>query len=164
MRLRRHRPDASELAYERMRPDLEPVVPLPPSLHRVSRRRLLVYAAMFVMVLGVLRGGLGRGAPPVDGSCDRPGFAFDRVAVDQDRPVKWSVAGPDGTDVVITANSTSPGQNVVLGPLPLEDCGASGRFGVRLGDGDHVMRVFLLRPDGGSTLVGQQTLTVNAPR
>jgi hypothetical protein len=41
---------------------------------------------------------------------------------------------------------------------------ASGRFGVPLSDGDHVLRVFLLGTDGATSLVGSQKLVVNAPR
>lgn len=163
MRVRRTRPDPSEQAYDRLTAPAAPYEPLPPRLHRVSRRRLLVYAFLFVMVVAVFRDGVGRGAPDVDGSCERPAFAFDHTEVVEDRAVKWAVAGPAGTSVVITADSATADRGRLLGPVPLRGCAASGRFGARLKDGDHVLRVFLLRPNGSSLLVGQQTLTVNAP-
>jgi hypothetical protein len=164
MRFRRDKPDPSEQAYARLNPPAAPYEPLPPRLHQFDRKRLLVYAVLLVVVVAVLRDGLGRGAPEVDGSCDSPGFAFSTSDVTQDAPVKWAVKGPAGTQVVITADSTDAARNRVLGPVPLAGCAAEGRFGARLPDGEHLMRVFLLRPDGTSSLVGLTTLTVNAPR
>jgi hypothetical protein len=165
--LRRRRPeplDPHELAAARLRSGLEPFEPLPPNPRPIDRKRLLFYALVGVVVVGVLRDGLGRGAPPVDGSCTKPAFALDREEVGQYGVVKWSVAGPSGAQVVITADTTSTAIGRLLGPLPLKQCKASGRFGVPLSDGDHVLRVFLQEPGGATTLVGSQKLVVNAPR
>jgi hypothetical protein len=163
---RRHRdqPDASEQAAARLRAGLEPFEPLPPDPRPINRKKLLLYVFLGVLVVGVLRDGLGRGAPSVDGSCTRPAFALDRSEVGQYGVVKWSVAGPTGAQVVITADTTTTSTGRLLGPLPLKQCKASGRFGVPLSDGDHVLRVFLLGTDGATSLVGSQKLVVNAPR
>lgn len=163
--LRRRRPDAPDLheqAASRMRAGLEPFEPLPPDPRPVDRKRLLFFILVGVVVVGVLRDGLGRGAPAVHGSCTKPAFALDRSEVGQYGVVKWSVAGPTGDQVVITADAASAASGRLLGPVPLKQCKASGRFGVPLSDGNHVLRVFLL--DAGATrLVGSQKLVVNAP-
>jgi hypothetical protein len=160
---RRPRRDPSEIAYERLRADAEPRIVLPARVHQVDRKRLAVYAVLFVLVVAVFRDGIGRGAPEVEGSCDRPAFALDRTEVRQDYVVKWAVRGPSGAQVVITANSADPAAGRLLGPLPLKDCHADGRFGVPLPDGEHLLRVFL-QTGGTTTLLGDQELTVNAPR
>jgi len=160
---RRGRPDPSELAYERLRAGSEPAVPLPAALHRFPRKKLFLYAFLFLLVLAVLRDGLGKPPPEAGGSCSRPAFAFHTDEVAQDGAVKWSVDGPEGTRVVINADSTDPRRNVLLGPLALSDCSAKGVFGARLEDGEHQLRVFLLATDGSHTVVGQKALTVNAP-
>ena len=165
--LRRRRPeplDPHELAAARLRSGLEPFEPLPPDPRPIDRKRLLFYLLIGVVVVGVLRDGIGRGAPPVKGSCTQPGYALDRKEVGQNGVVKWAVAGPTGAQVVITADTVTPATGRLLGPLPLKQCRASGRFGVPLTDGDHVLRVFLRDPDGSTSLVGTQKLVVNAPR
>jgi hypothetical protein len=165
--LRRRRPeplDPHELAAARLRGGLEPFEPLPPDPRPIDRKRLLLYVLVGVVVVGVLRDGLGRGAPAVHGSCTKPAFALDRSEVGQYGVVKWSVAGPSGARVVITADTVTPATGRLLGPLPLKQCRASGRFGVPLSDGDHVLRVYLSEPDGGTSLVGTQKLVVNAAR
>ncbi|HUR13618.1 MAG TPA: hypothetical protein VM097_03905 [Mycobacteriales bacterium] len=167
MALRRRRPeklDLHEQAAQRMRAGLEPFEPLPPDPRRIDRKRLLLYVFVGAVLVAVFRDGLGRGAPPVEGSCTKPAFALDRVEVAQYGVVKWSVAGPTGAQVVITADTPSADTGRLVGPLPLKQCKASGRFGIPLADGDHVLRVFLRQVDGTTTLVGQQTLTVNVPR
>lgn len=165
--LRRRRTEALDLheqAAARLRTGLEPFEPLPPDPRPTDRKRLLLYLLIGVVVVGVLRDGIGRGAPPVKGSCTQPGFALDRSEVGQYGVVKWAVAGPTGAQVVITADTTTTESGRLLGPLPLKQCRASGRFGVPLSDGDHVLRVFLREPDGATSLVGTQKLVVNAPR
>lgn len=164
MALRRGRPDPSEQAYDRLTAPAAPYEPLPAQLRRFDLKRWLLYAVLLFVVVAVFRDGVGRGAPEVDGACDRPAFALDKAEVDQDAPVKWAVKGPTGDQVVITANSASPSTGRVLGPLPLEGCAADGLFGASLPDGEHVIRVFLLRPDGSHVVLGQKVLTVNAPR
>lgn len=162
-RRRGDRPDPHELAAERMRTGLEPFEPLPPQLRRYDRKRLLVMVLMGALVVAVLRDGLGRGAPPVDGSCTRPAYAFDRDEVGQAGVIKWSAAGPTGSYVIVTADSPSPDAHRLLGPLPLKDCRASGLFGVPLSDGSHVLRVFLRRPDGATSVIGERRVEVNLP-
>ena len=169
---RRHdRPDPHERTAERIQAGLEPFEPLPPGLQRYDRKQLIWLLILGGVTVAVLRDGLGRGAPPVDGSCTRPAFAFDRDEVGQQSGVvKWSVAGPSGASVFVTVDSTSIESGHLLGPVELKDCKASGRFGVvlpgavLLTDGSHVLRVFLRLPDGTVQLLGSRPLTVNAPR
>ncbi|HUR51572.1 MAG TPA: hypothetical protein VMZ11_05570 [Mycobacteriales bacterium] len=164
LRRRPDRPDPHELAAERLRASLEPSVPLPPELHRRDRKRLVLWVVMGALAVAVLRDGLGRGAPDVKGSCDRPAFAFDHDEVRQDGVVKWSVTGPTGSSVVVTADSTTPDSGRLLGPVRLKGCKGSGRFGAPLTDGDHVLRVFLLQEGEQPQQIGSRTLTVNAAR
>jgi hypothetical protein len=163
-RRRRDRPDPHELAAERLEAGLEPFEPLPPTLRHPDRKRLLLYLVLGAVTVAILRDGLGRGAPPVTGSCTHAAFAFDRSEVREDGVVKWSVAGPSGAEVFVTADSTTVDAGRLLGPVTLRDCKASGRFGVVLKDGTHVLRVFLRDPDGATRVLGQRTLEVNAPR
>jgi hypothetical protein len=165
VRLRRERdqPDLNELAAERLRTGIEPFEPLPPQLRRYDRKRLLMFIVMGALAVAILRDGLGRGAPPVTGSCTQPGFAFDRQSVVEEGVVKWAVVGPTGASVIVTADSTSPDQGRLLGPVPLKDCKADGRFGVPLKDGTHVLRVFLRSPDGAVSQLGSKSLEVDAP-
>ncbi len=160
---RRRRPDPFEQVAERIEAGRKPFEALPPDPRRIDRKRLIMYVVVGALLVAVLRDGLGRPAPPVQGSCAKPGFALDRVEVTEGAVIKWSVAGPSGSQVVITADTTSPETGRLLGPVPVKDCKASGRFGVPLPDGDHVLRVFLLNADGSTTVVGTQKLVVNAP-
>jgi hypothetical protein len=162
-RRQREQPDLNELAAERIRTGIEPFEPLPPQLRRYDRKRLFVFVVMGALAVAILRDGLGRGAPPVTGSCTQPGFAFDRTSTPVEGAVKWAVVGPTGSFVIVTADSTSPDRGRLLGPVPLRDCKADGRFGVPLKDGDHVLRVFLRAPDGTVTLLGSKPLEVDAP-
>jgi hypothetical protein len=157
----RGRPDPHEYAAERLGAGIGPFEPLPEELRRSHRRRIILYVVIGLVVVAVLRDGLGRGAPPVHGSCTKPAFAFDRDEVRQDGVVKWSVAGASGSYVIITADSASAASGRLLGPLPLKHCGASGRFGVPLREGDHVLRVFLRSPSGATSLVGSQKVVVS---
>jgi hypothetical protein len=163
---RRHReqPDPHELAAERLQAGLEPFEPLPAPLRRTDRKKLLLYVVLGAVTVAVLRDGLGRGAPPVKGSCTQPAFAFDRGSVREDGVVKWSVAGPSGAQVFVTAGSTTVDNGKLLGPVTLKRCKASGLFAVPLKDGKYVLRVFLRQPDGSTRVIGQRTLEVDAPR
>jgi hypothetical protein len=157
-------PDPHELAAERLRGGLEPFEPLPSGLARFDRKRLVLFVIMGGLMVAILRDGIGRGAPPVDGSCTKPGFAFDRSSVRVDGAVKWAVAGPTGSAVIVTADSESAGVGRLVGPVALKDCKASGRFGVPLTDGNHVLRVFLRSADGVVTPLGEKPLEVDGPR
>jgi hypothetical protein len=164
LRRERDRPDPHELAAERLSDGLGPYEPLPPQLERYDRKRLLLLVVLGGITVAVLRDGLGRGAPPVAGSCTKPAFSFDRDRIRVDLALKWAVAGPSGSSVIVTADSTSADEGRLLGPVELRGCKADGLFGVPLSDGTHVLRVFLRAPDGTTALLGQQDLEVDVPR
>jgi hypothetical protein len=98
----------------------------------------------------------------VNGGCDSPGIAFNRDEVSEGGVLKWSVAGPAGADVVITADDTpvtSPDR--LLGPVRIgSGCKASGLFGVPLKDGTHTLRVTLIQ-DGAPREIGTTRIEVN---
>ena len=162
-RRHRERPDPHELVAERIRAGLEPFEPLPPEIRRKDNKKLLIWFGLAVVVIALLRNGPGQGAPAVKGSCTRPAFAFDRTSVRYYGTVKWSVAGPSGAQVFITADSPSVDAGKLLGPVTLRSCKASGLFGVPLKNGRHVVRVFLRQPDGSTRVLGTRSLEVHAP-
>ena len=165
MRRRRHdRPDSHELAAERLNAGVGPYEPLPAELKNYNGKRLMMLAALGIFVALLLGGRHGSSGPPVTGSCAKPGFSFDKTSIRYYGAVRWSVAGPDGSSVIITADSTSADSGRLAGPVPINECKASGRMGVPLKGGSHLLRVFLRSADGTDTLLGQKALQVNAPR
>lgn len=164
-RQRRHdRPDPHELAAARMRAAYGPYEPLPNELRRLNSRKLLVYVALAVGIAALLSGRLGTGAPQVRGSCTEPAAALDRDDVGQFGLVSWSVAGPSGSEVVLTADAAGPDTGRLQPPVPVRDCKATGRFSARLSEGEHVVRVFLRQADGSTRLLTTERLVVNAAR
>ena len=163
-RRRRDRPDPYERAAQRMRDELQPFEPLPEALHRFNPARLGLYVLLALVAFALLRAGSDRDAPAVDGSCIRPGFAFDHHDIRAGGALRWAVAGPTGATVVVTADSTSIDDGTLVGPVVLRGCKASGVTGIPLKSGEHVLRVFLRRPDGTVQLLGSRPLEVNARR
>lgn len=147
-----------------MRAAYGPYEPLPNELRRLNTRKVLVYVALAVAVVAVLHDEVGSGTPAVKGSCTQPAFALDRKDVKQFGLVSWSAAGPTGSQVVLTADTTSPETGQLQPPVPIVDCAASGRFSARLSGGEHVVRVFLRAADGTTRLLATETLVVNAAR
>lgn len=158
------RPDPHELAAQRMRAAYGPYEPLPNELRRLNSKKVLVYAALAVAVVALLSSELGGGSPQVKGSCTEPAAALDRKDVTQFGLVSWSVAGPTGAEVVLTADAATPDAGQLQPPVPVKDCKAEGRFAARLSDGEHVVRVFLRQTDGSTRLLTTETLVVNAAR
>lgn len=64
----------------------------------------------------------------------------------------------------VIADGTTVDSGRLLGPVILKDCKASGRFGVPLKDGTHVLHVILRAPDGTTKEVGSKPVEVDAPR
>lgn len=164
MRRRRFdRPDPHELAAERLNAGLGPYEPLPEQLRRYNGKRIVLLAALALVAAVVIGGHNGASRPPVSGSCSKPAFAFDHTEIRYYGAVKWSVAGPSGSSVIITGDSESADRGRLAGPVPIKDCKADGRMGVPLDGGRHVVRVFLRSPDGRDTVLGTASLLVNAP-
>jgi hypothetical protein len=159
--------DPHELAAHRLDPTLGPSLPVPLPRKRVSPLRLLGYFALAVAVLALVTGNVGRHAPEVDGSCTKPGLAFDRTSVRSQAPVRWAAKGPADARVVIGIDTTAlPGTRAegrLAGPVPLEDCAADGLFGVPVKPGDHVLTAFLVSPDGTARVLRTQRLEVTDP-
>jgi hypothetical protein len=124
---------------------------------------VLLVVVVGVVALAAVRSGGGGKAPAPPGSCDRPALALGDAEVRSGRLVSWSVSGPTGERVVLTADSASPDRGRVAGPVELTGCAANGRFLVQLDEGKHVVRGFLLRADGTSRPVGTRQLVVDAP-
>ena len=157
------RPDQHELAAERMAAGLGPFEPLPETLRRFDRKRQVLLFLLGAIALLLYRGAQTGGPPSASGSCTRPAFDFDHTSVRYYGTVRWSVAGPAGSSVVITADSASVTTGRLAGPVALKDCRAQGRFGVPLPDGTHLIRVFLVSGDGTTTVLGTKDLVVHAP-
>ena len=147
-----------------MHDELQPFEPLPDALHRFNPARLGLYVLLAIVAFALLRAGSGRDAPAVDGSCIRPGFAFDHHEIRHGGVLRWAVAGPTGATVVVTADSTGVEDGTLFGPVALRGCKASGATGITLKDGDHVLRVFLSGPNGSYRPIGEHALVVTARR
>jgi hypothetical protein len=164
-RRRRARPDQYELAAERLRAEIEPYEPLPQGLHRFTPRRLVLYVLLGVVVVALVHSGTkGRKELPVTGSCTQPGFTIDHDTVPVNGKLSWAVVGPTGAEALVTVDSSSPDRGVAAGPTTLRACRAGGQFTLEAPAGAHVLRVFLINPEGTSQLVGSKELVVNAPR
>jgi hypothetical protein len=138
-----------------------PYEPLPALLHRGDLRKVLLVVVVGVVALAALRSGGGGKTPAAPGSCQRPAFAIGDHEVRAGRLVTWSASGPTGERAVLTADSATADRGRIAGPVELQDCAASGRFLVQLGEGKHVVRGFLLRPDGTNRPIGSRQLVVD---
>jgi hypothetical protein len=159
--------DPHELGARRSDPTLAALEPLPPAPRRTSTRHLLLYFALGVLALAILRDGVGRSAPMVTGSCTMPSFALDKTEVPAFGVIKWSAAGPADASVVIGFDTstvpTAIEQGKLAGPVALTGCAATGRFGMRGSAGDHVLTVFLVARDGSSRILKTQKIVVTGP-
>jgi hypothetical protein len=158
--------DPHELGARRSDPTLaalEPIPDLPRS--RWNGKNLLAYFVLGVVIIAFVRDGVGRPAPVADGSCTKPAFVLDQTEVRLYGVIRWSAAGPAGSSVVFGIDTSSLPSGLadgkLAGPLPLEGCRATGRFGVGAPLGDHVVTVFNVARDGRVTTVGTEKITVN---
>ncbi|MCW2600431.1 MAG: hypothetical protein JWM02_2260 [Frankiales bacterium] len=160
--------DPYELGVRRSSdPSLGAFEPLPRAPRRVSTRRLLVYFVLGVIAIGLIRSNTGSGAPRVAGSCTKAAFAVDKTNVTSYGALRWSAAGPAEDRVAFAVDTstlpTSGAHGLLLGPVPLTGCKASGRFGVPLPAGQHLLTVFTVTPDGTATVLGTRKITVDPP-
>ena len=159
--------DPYEYGARNSNPELAALQPLPPLLDRLQPRKWLGWFVLGIVVLAVLRGGVGGGGPSVDGSCTDPGFALDRTEVDQYAALRWSAAGPTGSSVVLgldtTALPTSAEAGRVTGPVALQDCRAGGVLGVRAEPGDHTLVAYLVAQDGSVRELSSTKVVVTRP-
>lgn len=146
-------------------PALVGMQPLPPAPQRLHPKRLLAYFVALVLVVAVFRE--AGGPPKAGGSCTKPAAALDKDEVRQYGVLKWSASGPAGSSVVIGADTTTVPttleQGKLSGPTAVKDCAASGLFGVRLPEGKHVLRVFLVGRNGTASVAATKDVTVTAP-
>jgi hypothetical protein len=158
--------DPYEIGARNSDPELGALQPFPPAPKRLPPMELLGLFAVGVVVVAIIRGGVGGSGPEVKGSCTAPAFALSKDSVAQFEVVKWSVAGPSGSTVLLGVDvDTAVGASgdALLGRRTLSGCKASGQFGLRVGPGDHTVSAFLLRPDGTSSTIATDKLTVTSP-
>lgn len=158
--------DPHELGMRRSDPALGALEPLPPGPPRIAPLKLLAYFAIGVVVVAVLRDGVGGGAPAVTGSCTMPAFALNKESIRSNGALKWSATGPADATVVIGLDTTSVPSTredgKLSGPTALKDCKADGLFGVRAPDGRHQVTAYLVKADGTSSVVSTSTIIVEA--
>jgi len=158
--------DPHELGARRSDPTIAALEPFPPAPRRTSTKRLMAYFVVGVIVVAVLRDGAGRGAPAVTGSCMSPAFALDKSEVRSYGVLKWSATGPADAHLVIGVDTlrvpTTFTEGKLAGPVALRDCKATGRFGMRAPEGDHVLTIFLVAADGSSRALATRKIVVDA--
>jgi len=155
--------DPYELGARNSDPELGALQPLPPAPPRMSPLKLLGLFAVGVVVVAVVRDGLGGKGPAVARSCSTPAVALSKDAVDPNEVVRWTATGPSGATVVLSLDSpTAPATDDahLLGRQVLADCTASGQFGVRAPAGRHTVTTYVLGPDGSVRKVATLDLTV----
>lgn len=128
---------------------------------RVGPTGLLLGVLLLVGVGTLVRFG-GDRTPDLAPSCTTPALL---LSVERVRPgglVEYAVAGPDGEvrlEVVPTAEGGQVGAPVQqLPPVRLEDCRATGRFGVQADPGEYTVLV-----RRGGRPAGTDVLTVTDP-
>jgi hypothetical protein len=161
--------DPHEFGARRSTPELAGIDPIPRLFSsRFSPKNLLLYFVLGVVVVAFVRAGVGRPQPKVARSCTTPAFELVNTEVKQYGVIKWSATGPNGTRVVFvmdangsTAVPTTAEAGLLAAPGPLKDCQASGRFGIRAGEGDHVVTALAVAADGTATVIGTEKILVS---
>ncbi len=158
--------DPYEIGARNSDPELGALQPFPPAPKRLPPMKLLGLFAVGVVVVAIIRGGVGGAGPVAKGSCTTPAFALSKDSVAQFEVVKWSATGPSGSTVLLGVDASAAvdaSGDALLGRRTLSGCKTSGQFGLRVGPGDHTVSAFLLRPDGSTSPIGTEKLSVTAP-
>ncbi len=158
--------DPYEIGARNSDPELGALQPLPPAPPRMAPLKLLGLFAVGVVVVAIVKVGVGTPGPTVPRSCTTPAVVLSKDAVDQDEVIRWAATGPSGFTVLLNLDSpTAPANDAehVLGRRVLSDCTASGQFGVRAPAGEHTVTTWVLGPDGSVVKVATRDLTVDAP-
>ncbi|MDX6265346.1 MAG: hypothetical protein QOD70_86 [Frankiales bacterium] len=152
--------DPFERAARRVDPEYATLAEAAEPPKNLRPRRLLVYFAILVVGVAVVKGG-GGGAPALERSCTKPGFAVGGSTFDRGASLSWSAAGPDSDQVVLALDSpTVPGPSVVAGPTALQGCLVHGAFPLDGGSGKHTVTAFLLAKDGTTRAIATRTVTI----
>ena len=140
--------DPFERAARRVDPEYaklaEAAEAVPPRSLRATRL-LVVFAGLVAVVALTQTGG---GTHGLHRSCITPAVAVDPAETAYDAPVAWAVAGPADLRVVLALDSSTVPSAPLAGPVPLTGCLVHGSFPLQAKKGAHVLRFFLLRPDG----------------
>lgn len=155
--------DPYEIGARNSDPELGALQPLPPAPQRIAPMKLLGLFAVGVVLVAIVRDGLGSAGPELARSCSVPAVVLSKDAVDTGGVVRWSATGPSGATVVLSLDSpTAPATDDarLLGRRVLAGCTASGQFGVRAPAGRHTVTAYLVGADGAVTTVATRDLTV----
>jgi hypothetical protein len=160
--------DPHELGARRSDPELAALQPIPDLFsERFSPKKLLLYFAAGVVLLGVVRTGSFGSGTALKTSCTEPGFSLSSDDVKQFGVVRWAATGPSDSRVVFALDTSTVPVDAEAGllaaPPDLHGCKASGQFGVRASVGNHVVHVLSVAKDGTVTTVGTKKLAVEDP-
>ena len=158
--------DPYEIGARNSDPELGALQPLPPAPARIAPLKLLGLFAIGVVVVAIIKDGVGTPGPTVARSCTTAAIALNKDTVAQFAAVRWTATGPSGATVLLSLDSpTTPAADAdhLLGRAVLSDCKASGQFGVRAPAGKHTVTTYVLRPDGTVVTVATRDLEVDAP-
>src|SRR4051794_338655 len=155
--------DPFERAARRTDPEYARLVEAAEPPRSLRAPRLLLFFVVLVVAVAIAKtsGGGGGKGPPLTRSCDSPGFAVGRTALDRGQTLKWAATGPAADDVVLAVDSpTAPTGSTVTEPRHLTDCLTRSSFQVQVPKGRHTLTAFLLAPGGRVTAIATKDLTV----
>ena len=158
--------DPYEIGARNSDPELGALQPFPDAPKRMPPLKLFGLFAIGVVVVAVVRDGVGGPGPQAKGSCTQPSFAVNKTAVDQFEVVRWSASGPSGSTILLGLDSTSAtavSREALLGRRTLSGCSVSGQFGLRAAPGDHTVTAYLIRADGTASTIATEKLSLSAP-
>ena len=152
--------DPFERAARRVDPEYAVLAQTAAPPRSLRAPRLLLYFGILVLAVVVVKG-RGGGAPALERSCTKPGFAVGGTTFAHGATLPWSAAGPDTDEVVLALDSPSmPGSAVVDGPIPLTGCLVHGAFPLDAATGTHTVTAFLRTRDGTTRAIATRTVTV----
>ena len=158
--------DPYEIGARNSDPELGALQPLPPAPPRMSPLKLLGLFAVGVVLIAIVKDGVGTPPPKVVRSCRTPAVTLSKDSVKQYAVVRWAATGPSGSTIVLSLDSpTTPATDDqhLLGRKALADCTASGQFGVRAPAGKHTVTTYVVGSDGTATKVATTYLAVESP-
>jgi len=151
----------------------DPDADAPEWWRRSGNLRKVPIIGVILLVILILRAGMGSSPPSIRTSCSTPSFVLSTMHTQVRHALEWSVTGPPGMHYLLTVGVSgfvSTNGHIVATPDPGltknqvqaasqrmtidGDCKQSGRFAVFIGAGTFQVRMFQL---GGTTAIPTAT-------